>query len=80
MLSPNAPLAEKLAQLDEDAHVLLHDITCCWLWLRERLQRAFPNEVVDRYDDLFMKGLLGYDSGIDSVQARYKTRHTLAKF
>ena len=61
MLSRSAPLAEKLAQMDEDAHILLHDITCCWLWLRERLQRAFPNDVVDRYDELFSKGLLDCD-------------------
>ena len=50
---------QKYAMLDIDGLVHLHDIVCLWIWLRERLQRAFPMETVEKYEKLFQKGLLG---------------------
>lgn len=51
-------LTQKLAQLDEEGHIHLHDIVCLWVWLKERLQRAFPSDTVDRYTEYFHKGNL----------------------
>ena len=52
-------LCQKNAQLSEDEHILLHDICCCWIWLREKLAQSFPTAVVEKYDGLFEKGFFG---------------------
>lgn len=41
-------LRQKNAQLSEDEHVLLHDICCCWIWLREKLVQSFPTAIVQK--------------------------------
>lgn len=53
------PALQKLAQLDEDGHTLLHDVCCLWHWLLPKMVGAFPSDVVKRYESLFEKGLLG---------------------
>ena len=53
------PCPQKFAMLDVDGLVHLHDVVCLWVWLVERLRRAFPSETVDRYESMFMRGCLG---------------------
>ena len=50
------PPSQKAAQLSEDDHVALHDITCCWLWLRAYMERTFTASVVSQHIELFENG------------------------
>ena len=50
------PPSQKAAQLSEEGHIALHDITCCWLWLRSYMERTFPASVVDQHVELFENG------------------------
>ena len=47
-----------MAQMDEAAHVVLHDCVLLWHWLLPKLYQEFPGNVVDRHHELFMKGRL----------------------
>ena len=49
---------QKLAQYSDEEHQSLHDITCCWLWLRSHMETTFPGEVLAKHDELFMEGYL----------------------
>lgn len=51
---------QKLAQLDEQGHQTLFDICCVWLYLGPKLQANFPQEVIAKYSQMFMKGMLDY--------------------
>jgi hypothetical protein len=42
--------------MTEEEHAALHDITCCWLWIRENMLTAFPGELVTKHDALFLEG------------------------
>ena len=53
---------QKLAQLDEEKQQTLFDICCVWLHLQPKLEANFPKEVLDRYTQMFMKGILDYHS------------------
>ena len=53
---------QKSAQLSEDGHLNLHDIACCWLWLRKFMVTTFPGELVEKHDTLFANGLLASHS------------------
>ena len=50
------PPSQKAAQLSEDDHVALRDITCCWLWLRAYMERTFTASVVSQHIELFENG------------------------
>ena len=49
---------QKSSQLSEDGHLNLHDVVCCWLWLRKSMVTTFPGELVDQHDALFANGFL----------------------
>lgn len=49
---------KKQHQLDENAHVALHDNCCLWLWIKVKMENVFPGDVVARYQQLFDEGLL----------------------
>ena len=51
---------QKLAQLDDDKQQLLFDICCVWVYLRPKMAGTFPTSVMDKYEGMFMKGMLGY--------------------
>ena len=51
---------QKFAQMDEAAHMHLHDIVCLWVWLCPKLASEFPGNVCARHEDLFAKGSLGF--------------------
>lgn len=53
------PPCEKEAQLSDESHVELHDLTCLWLYVKDQMGKSFPGEVVDRHQELFDNGLLG---------------------
>lgn len=52
---------KKSSQLSEDGHLNLHDVVCCWLWLRKSMVTTFPGELVDQHDALFANGHLDSD-------------------
>ena len=54
-----APPVQKQAQLDDDKHQHLFDICCVWRYLQPKLAEAFPQGVVDKYNQMFQKGFLG---------------------
>ena len=66
-------VSQKQAQLSEDNHLLLHDCVCLWIWLRERLAQAYPSHEVDKYTELFEKGMLG-KTGRQFYLARFMQR------
>ena len=47
---------EKQHQLNEDAHHVLFDNCCLWVWVREKMVKNFDGEVVHRHDELFAEG------------------------
>ena len=47
-------------QLSDEAHQNLHDIVCCWLWLRKHMVNAYPGELVAQHDTLFANGFPGW--------------------
>lgn len=49
---------QKSHQLDEDAMILLHDISCCWCWMKEKLKVTFSSEIVDQLTGLWEGGQL----------------------
>ena len=51
-------LYQKLAQLDEEAQMQLHDNCCLWHYLRPKLESAFPKGVVQKHYEMFMRGIL----------------------
>ena len=53
------PPPEKNAQLDDDGQLLLHDVVCLWNWMRPKLKSQFPGAVLQRHEELFMRGPLG---------------------
>ena len=53
-----ASTLKKQAQLNEEGHLLLHDVTCLWLWVRAKLNHQFPADVITKHDELFMNGSL----------------------
>ena len=59
-LSPSKPFHlstwQKRSQLTEEQHADLHDVTCCWLWVKERLKKQFPGELVGKHEELFSNG------------------------
>lgn len=55
---PWVPL-KKAAQLDEEQSMVLFDICCLWLWLKENMVKAFDGATVDQHELLFHKGKLG---------------------
>ena len=61
---------QKLAQLDEEKHQTLFDMCCVWLYLQPKLQANFPQEVLDKYNQMFMKGMLDYH---ESYGFRYQS-------
>ena len=52
-------LLQKQAQLDEDGHVLLHDVTLLWIWVKDKMGTMFPADVVDKHEEMFFNELLG---------------------
>lgn len=50
------PCCQKAAQISEDEHLALHDICCCWIWVRDQMQRSFNKDIMDKHDDLFENG------------------------
>ena len=51
---------QKMAQLDEEKSQLLFDVCCLWQYLRPKMISNFPHAVVEKYDQLFLKGILGW--------------------
>ena len=49
---------QKQAQLTEEQHLVLHDCVCLWVWLQPLMTAAFPNKDVEKYAELFEKGML----------------------
>lgn len=47
-----------MAQLGEQAQMELHDVTCCWLYLRKHMELHFPGELLTQHDQLFQQGCL----------------------
>lgn len=47
-----------MAQLDDEKSMALFDICCLWVWLKERMAKAFSGEIVEQHTALFMKGWL----------------------
>jgi len=66
LLNPSKPCHlstwQKLSQLTEEQHADLHDLTCCWLWVKERLKKQFPGELVEKHEELFYNGNPGLKS------------------
>jgi len=50
---------EKQTQLSDEEQVLLHDVCCCWLWVKKQMASHFTAEVVDQHQLLFNEGCLG---------------------
>ena len=50
---------QKEAQLSEQNHLDLHDLTCLWLFVKKAMSASFPGEVVERHQELFDNGHLG---------------------
>ena len=50
---------QKLQQLSEEDHQMLHDVCCFWIWIKPKMMAEFPGEVIARHQDLFDKGILG---------------------
>ena len=55
---PGASFCQKLSQLTEEQHADLHDVACCWVWIREQLLTRFPGDMVNKRDEMFANGLL----------------------
>ena len=55
---PAASLCQKLSQLSDEQHADLHDVACCWVWIREQLKKHFPGEMVEKHDEMFANGWL----------------------
>jgi len=51
---------QKLAQLDDEAQMLLHDCCCLWVYVRAALKKSFNSEIISRHDEMFEKGYLGW--------------------
>ena len=47
---------QKMHQLDAQGHEHLHDVTCCWVWVREKMKTTFPADVLARHDELWSEG------------------------
>ena len=47
---------QKAAQVDEEQSMALFDICCLWVWLKEKMTKEFPGEIVDQHTVLFLKG------------------------
>ena len=56
-------LTQKLQQLTEEQHVLLHDICCLWVWLEPKLRSSFSGAICDKHCKMFSDGMLGLNSG-----------------
>ena len=52
------PVFQKLEQLNEEQHVLLHDVCCLWVWLVPHLREAFPGTVLEKHKAMFEQGML----------------------
>ena len=52
------PALQKLNQLDMEAHFILHDVCCLWIWLRAKMEVTFTGEILKKHDELFMSGYL----------------------
>ena len=50
---------QKLAQLNEEQHQHLHDLTCLWVYIMPRLEETFPGNVVQKHLQMFWDGILG---------------------
>ena len=50
---------QKAAQMDEEAHIHLHDIVCLWIWVREKISTEFNGETINNFEKMFHDGLLG---------------------
>lgn len=47
---------QKSHQLNEEGHLLLHDITCLWCWLKTKMETMFNADVVARHQKLWDEG------------------------
>jgi hypothetical protein len=50
---------QKMAQTTEEQQQMLHDICCLWIYLRPRLEEAFPGGIVQKHTQMFWDGNLG---------------------
>ena len=50
---------QKKTQLDLDQHEHLHDVTCCWLYVRAYMEKVFPGDIISKHDEMWEKGFLG---------------------
>ena len=50
---------QKMAQITEEQQQMLHDICCLWIYLKPRLEEAFPGGVVQKHVQMFWDGSLG---------------------
>ena len=55
---PVASLCQKLSQLSDEQHADLHDVACCWVWIREQLKKHFTGEMVEKHNEMFASGWL----------------------
>ncbi|CAK9015357.1 unnamed protein product [Durusdinium trenchii] len=49
----NLYFQRKSSQLDLPAHEALHDIACLWQWVRAKMEREFPADVISHHDALW---------------------------
>lgn len=50
---------QKKTQLDLEQHEHLHDVTCCWLYVRAYMEKVFPGDVISKHEEMWQKGFLG---------------------
>ena len=53
------PALQKLAQLDDEKQMQLFDVCCLWVYLQPKIKENFPGSVLQKYDQMFLKGILG---------------------
>lgn len=51
-------LPQKNAQLDDESHQLLHDVCCLWHYILPKMRALFPQPVVEKHEQMFMRGNL----------------------
>lgn len=49
---------QKKCQIDIEQHKLLHDMTCCWIYVRTYMLRTFPGDVVSKHEEMWRTGCL----------------------
>jgi hypothetical protein len=48
-----------MAQLDDEKQLQLFDVCCLWKYLQPKIRENFPGSVLQKYDQMFLKGILG---------------------